>query len=316
MAQPAVDSLRRALPGVRIAIAARSGLASLFGLMPEIDDTVGVSAIGEHAFDAAVLLPNSFRSALVAARAGIPERWGYRTEWRGLLLTRGVDVVEGLHQVDAYRHLVESLGFGDDLPGPGAPDRGLRAPRLVVPDATRAAGAAQLHGAGWDSQTPLVALAPGAAYGSAKCWPVSSFAELAGDLAQDGVQVVLVGGTGDVETGRKIVAALAGRDVRHTVLNLVGQNDISGLAGVLVHCRTLVSNDSGAMHLGAAVGLAVTAPFGPTDERLTRPLGEQHTVLTHQVWCRPCMLRECPIDHRCMTGISVQSVAAAARRSL
>jgi heptosyltransferase-2 len=83
-----------------------------------------------------------------------------------------------------------------------------------------------------------------------------------------------------------------------------------------VNCRALVSNDSGAMHLGAAVGLAVTVPFGPTDERRTRPVGERHTVITHQVWCRPCMLRECPIDHRCMTGIAVQAVADAARRSL
>ena len=97
-------------------------------------------------------------------------------------------------------------------------------------------------------------------------------------------------------------------------MNLIGQNDIPGLAGVLVNCRALVSNDSGAMHLGAALGLAVTVPFGPTDERQTRPLGDRHTVLTHPVWCRPCMLRECPIDHRCMTGISVQSVADAARR--
>jgi heptosyltransferase-2 len=88
------------------------------------------------------------------------------------------------------------------------------------------------------------------------------------------------------------------------------------LAGVLSHTRALVTNDSGAMHLGAAVGVSVTAVFGPTDEGATRPLGNAHRVLLHPVWCRPCMLRECPIDHRCMRGIGVAAVVDAARRTL
>ena len=95
--------------------------------------------------------------------------------------------------------------------------------------------------------------------------------------------------------------------------NLVGRTDLSALAGITTLCRTLVTNDSGAMHLAAAAGLGVTAVFGPTDDRATRPLGDQHTVLTHPVWCRPCMLRECPLDHRCLRGVGVSAVAGVGR---
>jgi heptosyltransferase-2 len=102
---------------------------------------------------------------------------------------------------------------------------------------------------------------------------------------------------------------------RRPVLNLAGRTDLPTLAGVLTHCRALVTNDSGAMHLAAAVGLGVTALFGPTNDR-TRPLGEGHVVITNDVWCRPCMLRECPLDHRCMRGIEPARVHEAARRTL
>ena len=100
-------------------------------------------------------------------------------------------------------------------------------------------------------------------------------------------------------------------------LNLVGRTDLPTLGGVLAQCRSLVTNDSGAMHLGAAIGVPVTAVFGPTDERLTAPRAVAvHTVLTHPVWCRPCMLRECPLDHACMRGVAVDAVADATRRML
>jgi heptosyltransferase-2 len=100
-------------------------------------------------------------------------------------------------------------------------------------------------------------------------------------------------------------------------INLIGRTDLPTLAGVLVNCRALVSNDSGAMHFGAALGVSVTAVFGPTDERATRPLGTvEPVVLTHKVWCRPCMLPECPIDHRCMRRVKVEAVLGAARRTL
>jgi lipopolysaccharide heptosyltransferase II len=125
---------------------------------------------------------------------------------------------------------------------------------------------------------------------------------------------VLVGSAADEPTARDIQRALGSE--RSSLLNLVGTS-VPTLAGVLLCVRALVTNDSGAMHLGAAVGVPVAAVFGPTDERLTAPRGvAAHAVLTHTVWCRPCMLRECPLDHQCMRGVSVDAVAGATRRML
>jgi heptosyltransferase-2 len=112
-----------------------------------------------------------------------------------------------------------------------------------------------------------------------------------------------------------VVDALARHDA--TLVNLVGRTDVPTLAGVLSHARALVANDSGALHLGAALGVPVTAVFGPTNEHLTAPRSSAaHAVLVHPVWCRPCMLRECPLDHACLRGIDVGTVVDATRRMM
>jgi heptosyltransferase-2 len=252
----------------------------------------------------AILLPNSFQSALAAWRAGIAERWGYRTDWRRALLTRAIEAPTGLHQVEYYRHLVRALGFAN---GPGQP-------HIPLSNELRESGAEQLRGVGWDGVEPLLAIAPGAAYGGSKRWPPEYFAALVRSLSEDGVRAVMVGSRADLPVGREIEAAVeASNGV--SLLNLMG-TDLPTLAAVLVNCRALVSNDSGAMHLAVALGVRVTAVYGPTDERVTRPLGDAHAVLTNPVWCRPCWLRECPIDHRCMRGIGVDRVAGAVRPML
>jgi heptosyltransferase-2 len=254
-------------------------------------------------FELALLLPNSFQSAFSASRAGIAARWGYRTDWRAPLLTRAIAPPKDVHQIEYYRHLVHALGFPN---GPAEP-------AIAVQGHARAAGLDALTGAGWDGRAPLVAVAPGAAYGGAKRWPPDYFGELARSLGTDGIVPVLVGSAADRPTGEELEAA-CGRGSR--LVNLIGRTDLSTLAGVLVHCRALVSNDSGAMHLAAAVGVPVTAIFGPTNDRATRPYGDAHVVLTNQVWCRPCMLRECPLDHGCMRGIQARDVLDAVRRTL
>jgi lipopolysaccharide heptosyltransferase II len=317
MALPAIADVRRALPDTRLTVAARGSVAPLFALVPAIDEPVVIDAphrvrtiggwrdIGRELRDqgpweAALLLPNSFRAALMASRAGIPERWGYRTDWRGRLLTRAVAPPRRVHQVDYYRELVRALGFPN----------GAAEPVLAVGEAPRAAAREILRNAGWDGRTPLVALAPGAAYGGAKRWPPASFAELANGLARDGVACVLVGSPGDAATGREVAAAAGA-----SLLDVIGRTDLPALAGVFALSRAVVSNDSGAMHVAAAVGTPVTAVFGPTDERATAPRAPHVTVLTHAVWCRPCMMRECPIDHRCMRGIRADRVLRTLRAS-
>ena len=322
MALPAIADVRRAAPGVWITIAARAAIAPLFRLVPDADETIvlpkppaigGVArwrALGAElaggGFDTALLFPNSMHAALLASRAWIPERWGYRAGWRGGLLTKAIRRPSGLHQVASYQQLVRALGF------PDGPDE----PRIRVPQEAKEAASRLLIDAGWDGRAPIVALAPGAAYGGAKRWPPSYFGELASALSADGVSCVMVGSAADAATAADVARAFEARAVGAPLYDLVGRTDLSTLAGVLTLCRTLVTNDSGAMHLGAAAGVRVTAVFGPTDEAATRPLGEAHAILTHPVWCRPCLLRECPLDHRCMRGVGVEAVLASARRTL
>jgi len=315
MALPAIADVRRAVPDASLTIAARQSIAPLFSLVPGIDDVVvpkrgrtPFSAAAQKGvrplFDVAILLPNSFHAALTAWRANVPERWGYRTDWRRALLTRAIDPPVGMHQVEYYQHLVRALGLLPPSPFSGPP-------HIELSGELRAVGVKELTGAGWDGTRPLVALAPGAASGGAKRWPPASFAALARALANDGIQSVMVGGRADLPVARQIEERLEG-DV---VLNLMG-TDLQTLAGILSACRALVSNDSGAMHLGAALGMRVTAVFGPTDERVTGPAGDGHIVLTNPVWCRPCMMHECPIDHRCLRGVGVDRVVGAVRQML
>jgi heptosyltransferase-2 len=160
---------------------------------------------------------------------------------------------------------------------------------------------------------PLVAVAPGAAFGGAKRWPIGSFAGLIDELTNDGLRSVLIGAAADRAAATEVLMAAKASPAP---LNLVGRTDLPTLGGVLAQCRSLVTNDSGAMHFAAALGLPVIAMFGPTRERETHPIGGQHAVLTHPVWCRPCMLKECPLTHRCMTGIGVDAVLAATRARL
>ena len=311
MALPAIRDVLKHAGGASICLAARPAVAPLFRLVQGIDLVVPIEKggrLGGERFDAALLLPNSFHAALVAFRAGIPERWGYRADCRGPLLTRAVARPPRGHQIDYYQHLTEALGFA----------RGEPRPHLdVTPDARRR-GAAALAEAGWNGTDPLVAIAPGAAYGGAKRWPPQYFASLSSALAADGVVTAMVGSAADARTGAEIERALSG-GVR--VLNLIGRTDLETLCGVFTACRTLVTNDSGAMHVAAAVGLAVTAVFGPTRERETAPrnpdpLQPAHAIIVHDVWCRPCMERECPLDHRCMRGVAPSVVLDSAQRVL
>jgi heptosyltransferase-2 len=316
MALPAIADVRREQPGASIAVAARPAVGPLFTLVREVDEIISLaddspSLLADR--DVALLLPNSFHSALMARRAGIAERWGYATDWRRFLLTRAVPrPAARLHQIDYYQHLVGALGYAN---GPAAP-------RLDAPAELRVSGAALLERAGWDGRKPLVALAPGAAFGSAKRWPPSAFGELAAALAADGIAAVVMGAAADRQTAVELQRATRGGA---TLIDLVGQTDIPKLAAVLVNCRALVANDSGALHLAVALGVSVTAVFGPTNERLTAPRARLEpgprpeprvSVLTHPVWCRPCGLRECPLDHACMNGVDVPRVLRETRSLL
>jgi heptosyltransferase-2 len=325
MALGALADVRRAFPDGTLIVAARAPLAPLFRLVPQVDEVVelgnGPAATAGGSMpdrlaaaraDVAILFPNSFASAWQAWRARVPERWGYGADARRPLLTRSVARPRGSrHQSEYYRTLVDGLGISTG--GPPA--------QLAVDSDSLTRAARLLAEGGCGAGCRRVGIAPGAAYGHAKQWPPDRYAALIGWLAVErGATSVLVGSAGDGEAGVEIEECLA-RDGLERIdrttggarwVNLIGRTDLPLAAAVMASCRVFVSNDSGAMHLAAASGVRVVAIFGPTIEEETAPLPvEAHTVLTAPVWCRPCMLRECPIDHRCMTGITVERVAEA-----
>jgi len=191
-------------------------------------------------------------------------------------------------------------------------------PRIELSEQTRARADALLAQHGVDPDARLVAFAPGAAYGDAKRWPEDRFAAVAARLVRDrGATCVIVGAPHDRPAARGIESWLRAQapDAAARVVDLVGRTSLAALAGIAVRSRVFVSNDSGAMHLAAAVGRRVVAIFGPTDERATRPVGS-HEIVTASAFCRPCLLRDCPIDHRCMKRIAPDAVFAAVSKQL
>ncbi len=328
MALPALADIRRHVRSEALAVAARRSVAGVFELVPGVDRVVtltgggtlgairhfgaDVRALAEVGAEVAILLPNSMHSALLARQAGIPERWAYARDFRRWLLTRKARRPKGkVHQAEYYRQLVRAFGIDS---GP------LRA-RLEIPLDLRRASYDLLRSSGWNGNDALVGVAPGAAYGRAKQWPPRYFSELASRLASsDGARSVLVGSRADYR-----VACEIEREAGKMVINLAGRTTLRELFGVMGLCRVFVSNDSGAMHAAAAVGIPVVAMFGPTEEHATSPLevepveGEAatpHALLTSPTWCRPCMLRECPLDHACMTDIAPERVHREVRARL
>ena len=314
MALPAIAAVRDAYSAAELTIVAPASIAPMFEEHTParqqhilvVDKAGEAEALRQRRLDAILLLPNSFRTGWTARRGGVRERWGYRVAGRAPLLTRAVKRPKGaVHQSQYYSALVRGLGI----------DVADIVPRISPTERTKQRAAALLteH---LSPNTKLVGFAPGAAYGHAKRWPPERVAEVIRHLAQeDGAACVLVGAPADREAGRAIESTLP---AGVPVINLIGRTDLRLLIGVLARCAAFVSNDSGAMHLAAAVGVPVTAIFGPTREKATAPLGDpgEHDVILEPVFCRPCMLRECPIDHRCMKRIPPETVLASVRRRL
>jgi heptosyltransferase-2 len=322
MALPALAVVRQAFPDAFLALAATSSIVPVFEehtpagqqQIITVDKATEAASLREGSFDTILLLTNSFRSAWIARRSGIPNRWGYGAGVRGPLLTKTVPRPRTVHQSEFYLCLVEGVRPGSD---PSQTPRGQAGARLVsdpgLTPETRLRTLRLFEQLGIAPGTPLVGFAPGAAYGHAKRWPPDRVARVITRLWQErGIRAVLVGASGDRDAGRAIESSVP-PDVN--LVNLIGRTDLRLLMGVIHACRAFVSNDSGAMHLAAALGVPVTAIFGPTNERATAPLGD-HDVLLHPVFCRPCMLRECPIDHRCMKRISEEDVYGALTRRM
>ena len=327
MSEPALGGLRSLFPQAELTLLAKSSVAELFANDPKITrrlvyDDKGAHAgltgkwslaatLRRHQFEMAVLFQNAFEAAFIAWLAGIPRRYGYVTDGRAVLLTDSVAVPDQhspIHQVEYYWNVLKPLGLG------GQPSR----PMLVVSPEEDRAVSARLSAAGITPTDLIIGVNPGSTYGGAKRWLPERFAEVVRRLARQlqrdtgrHVAVVILGAKGEESLGGSIAALV---DTRSAVLS--GATTIRELMAVVKQCRVLLTNDTGPMHIAAACGVPVVAVFGPTDWRTTAPYGQERSIVRTPVDCAPCLLRECPIDHRCMTQVSIEQVYDAAWRQV
>lgn len=297
MCLPALNAIRERFPRAHIAILAKPWVADLYRRESFADEVILYSPAsrwkmaGElraRRFDCAILLQNAFEAALIAWLAGIPNRIGYRRDGRGLLLTQAVTVPKRgeipRHQRFYYLELLRRAGIVDRLPESTAI-------RLTPPPA--------------DRKTRIIGVSPGAAFGTAKQWLPERFAEAAGTLATArGASIALFGS----QSERALCAQVAALLPTHAVTNHAGETTLTQFIERAAQCELFLTNDSGAMHIASALGVPTVAIFGATDHIATGPTGTHARVVRQQVECSPCLLRECPIDHRCMTRISADRV--------
>jgi len=260
-----------------------------------------IRALKAGRFRRAVILPNSFRAAWVALAAGIPERWGYTTDVRGMLLTNGVKPLPSRgHQLDDYSGLLDAIA---------APRVVDEIPTVSLPQHVREKARRRFRARGIRLDRPLFGIHPGGLYGRAKHWGDASYCEVAERLKQIGFDVVLLTSPGEREQASRIAAQCGGADE----IPMMGEDgDVLQLAAAISHCSIVITNDSGPLHLATALAVPSVSIFGPTDPGRTVIPGASR-VLSKPFGCQPCYKRECPLGHhRCMTEISVDEVYDAA----
>jgi heptosyltransferase-2 len=318
------------LPGAHITLATRPWAEGLFSDADFLDDLVVYERrprkLGDVArqvrewrarrFDLALLFQNAFEAALIARAARVPLRVGYATDGRRALLTHPVPVPgwrSERHEVFYYLNLVAEL----ERALYGASTVEGREPRfeLAVSEARKAEARAALAAQGVRLVRPLVALCPGSTNSRAKRWPADSYSALGDRLVREaGAEVLLVGSADEQEVSREVAARMTER--AHV---LTGRTNLAQAVAVLSLVDLLVTNDTGPAHISSALGRPTLVVFGPTDPRTTRPYAASAEIIRRPPDCAPCMLRDCPIDHRCMTAISpdevFQRAAAAMRRN-
>lgn len=322
MALPALRAVRARFCDAEIAVVARPYVAEIYREQGICDRLIPYDPRGQHAglrgrerfaqelrvekFDVALLLQNAFDAAWLAWRAGVPERIGYARDGRSLLLTKAVPVPRAgeipAHEQFYYLELLRRAGWAEKLGGEEFIS-------LTVSAESKRKGCERLVAGGARATAMRVAVGAGASYGSAKCWAPERFADVANRLmAQFDADVILFGTAAEAQVSAAISAAM-----RRSPIDLVGKTSVAELPALLSQCHLFVGNDSGAMHVAAAVGLPVVAVFGPTDPYGTAPVTSRCTIVQEKPYCSPCFLRKCPTDHRCMKRVPADAVADAAR---
>ncbi len=329
MCLPALMDLRDCFSKADITILARPTIAELLREQCGINDvlvyehrTVHRGLFGllrlsqiirKRAFDTAVLFQNAFEAAMLASLSNIPTRIGYATDGRGWLLSQSVRLPapRSLHQTRYYQQLVQSITH--------VPSQD-RIPKLVVTAKDELAWKGKIPEEFLSAEALLIGINPGSVYGSAKRWLPERYAELGDQVVAQfrkkypkysSIRCLLMGGQGEEVLGREIANRMGSKPIV-----LSGQTSIRELMSILKRCAVLVTNDTGPMHMAQALGVPVVAIFGPTDPETTCPSGLNQSLICAHVRCAPCLLRACPIDHRCMKGISTDQVMTAVMKQV
>lgn len=317
MTTPAIGVIREHFPHAEITILANEMVSRLLSFHPGIDKIItfdrqgrhhGVAGrlrlaaeLRKHSFDLAIILPNSFDSALVPWLAGIPARIGKCSDGRTLLLSGRYDSAKGLpacHEVEYYLNLMKFFGIRGSC----------TQPHLLITSDEESKASELLAEQGIQANDFVLGINPGASYGSAKRWYPDRFAEVARRLADVwSAKVVIFGGPGETSIAADIERLLEG-----TSVNLAGKTSVRELMVLIKRCNFFITNDSGPMHIAAAFDVPLVAIFGSTDHTGTSPYNSKATVVRNNVECAPCKLRECPTDHRCMTTVTEEAVINAA----
>jgi heptosyltransferase-2 len=315
MSLPALHALRGRFPDAEITLLAKPWVADLYRRESFCDRLIPYTAADLASkwraarklrglnFDCAILLQNAFEAAAVAFLARIPERFGYARDGRSALLTKAIAVPRPgeipRHDRFYYLELLRRAGILDAMPQndmirlQGAPEARLQGAKRFLE-----------QGLG----DCVIGVSPGAAYGSAKRWLPERFAEAASRVAGELNATIAIFGSKDERALCEQIASVLQRKCK----NFAGETTLAEFIDLAAACRVYLTNDSGAMHIASALGVPTVAVFGATDDVATGPTGPLARVIREQVECSPCLKRECPIDHRCMTRVSAARVAEAA----
>ncbi|MDT7542733.1 MAG: heptosyltransferase [Acidobacteriota bacterium] len=329
MTVPALRELRRLLPHAHITLATRPWAQGIFDGADFIDDLLiideGPQPIRKFVrqvrqwrarrFDLAVLLPNAMAPALVAFAARVPARVGYATQSRGEFLTYPLEVPSWRgtrHEVFYYLNIITELerALAREARDESSLSIDAHVPQfaLNVSEERQAAALALLERHGADIARPIVALCPGSTNSRAKRWHSERFAALADRLINEAdATVVIIGAREELDVTQEVVASM-----RRAPVVLTGETTLAETTAILSLVNLLVTNDTGPAHLASALARPTLVIFGPTNPLTTRPFAPTAEIVRRPPDCAPCMLRDCPIDHRCMTAISADEVFARA----
>lgn len=314
MGLPALDAIRENFPRSRIVVLARPWVSPLLEGYPAVDGIIPLrkgegylndwieiirvaGVIRRSKFDLALLFQNAFEAALISFLGGVRFRVGYDTDGRRFLLSHAIvrdAKIRKMHQVEYYLSILRTMGWEAESRDPvlSVGERDMEAVQMML-SAEEVAG-----------DDLLLGLSPGAIFGPAKRWPPERFA-LLGDWAIErwGAKVVIMGSPKEEKICRRVAGFM-----KHSPINLCGKTTLRRVMALIKRCQFFVTNDSGLMHVAAALNVPTVAIFGSTDHVTTGPLSKEARIVRHEVDCAPCLKPECPTDYQCMLGIEPDDV--------